>query len=93
METALATHKSAIKRHRQSLKRRDRNRHIRVGMGTLVKRFRAAIDAKDAGLATTSFAAAERSIRRAATKGIIPKQRASRHISRLAKALNGVASS
>lgn len=62
-------------------------------MGTLVKRFRAAIDAKDAGLATTSFAAAERSIRRAATKGIIPKQRASRHISRLAKALNGVASS
>jgi small subunit ribosomal protein S20 len=91
METALATHKSAIKRHRQSLKRKVRNGHIRVGMRTLVKRFRTAIDAKDAGAATENFAAAERAIRKAVTKGIIPKQRASRQISRLAKALNAVA--
>lgn len=59
-------------------------------MRTLVKRFRDSVEAKDAAAATENFAAAERSIRKAATKGIIPKQRASRHISRLAKALNSL---
>lgn len=62
-------------------------------MGTLVKRFRNAIDAGDAEAAAASFPDAERSIRKAATKGIIPKQRASRHISRLTKALNRVSAS
>lgn len=89
----MAIHKSAIKRHRQSLRRRSRNRHIKVGVGTLIRRFRAAVGAQDAGTAAESFAAAERAIRKAATKGVIPKKRADRHISRLAKSLNGLASS
>ncbi len=86
----MATHKSAIKRHRQSLRRRSRNRHIKVGMGTLVKRLRSSIEAQDRGAATENFAAAERAIRKAATKGILPKKRADRHISRLAKSLNSL---
>ncbi len=88
----MATHKSAIKRHRQSLRRRARNRHIKVGTGTLVKRFKASVAAGDAEAATANFAAAERSIRKAATKGVIPKTRASRQISRLARALNALSS-
>jgi small subunit ribosomal protein S20 len=75
------------------LRRRSRNRHIKVGVGTLIKRFRSAVGAEDAGTAAESFAAAERAIRKAATKGVIPKKRADRHISRLAKSLNGLTSS
>jgi small subunit ribosomal protein S20 len=89
----LAIHKSAIKRHRQSLRRKSRNRHIKVGMATLIKRFRTAVGSQDAGTASESFASAERAIRKAATKGVIPKKRADRHISRMAKSLNTVASS
>lgn len=88
----MATHKSAIKRHRQSLRRRARNRHIKVGTGTLVKRFKASVTAGDRDTAATHFAAAERAIRKAATKGVIPKTRASRQISRLARALHALSS-
>ncbi len=89
----MANHKSAIKRHRQSLKRRDRNRHITSGMRTLIKRFREAVASKDAAAAATSYTDAERAIRRAASKGVIPKRRADRSIGRLAKNLNQVSSS
>jgi small subunit ribosomal protein S20 len=89
----LAIHKSAIKRHRQSLVRRERNRHVKVGMRTLIKRFRAAVAENDAAAATESFASAEKAIRKAVTRGVVPQSRANRHISRLAKSLNGVASS
>jgi small subunit ribosomal protein S20 len=56
----------------------------------MVKRCRDAFDAGDATLATDAFKVAEREIRRAVTKGVIPKQRADRSISRLAKRLNAV---
>jgi small subunit ribosomal protein S20 len=59
----------------------------------LIKRFRAAVEEQDASGAAEKFAAAERAIRKATTKGVIPKQRASRHISRLAKSLHKLASS
>ncbi len=88
----MATHKSAIKRHRQSLRRRSRNRHIKVGVGTLIKRFRSAVEEQDAASAAEKFAATERAIRKAVSKGVIPKQRANRHISRLAKSLNSLTS-
>lgn len=89
----MATHKSAIKRHRQSLRRRSRNRHIKVGVGTLIKRFRSAVQEQDTTGAAEKFAAAARAIRKATTKGVVPKKRANRHISRLAKSLNTLASS
>ena len=62
-------------------------------MGTLIKHFRTAVGAQDTDTAAESFAAAERAIRKAATKGIIPKKRADRHISRLAKSLNSLTNS
>jgi small subunit ribosomal protein S20 len=42
--------------------------------------------------AQTALRDAERAIRRAASKGVIPKKRASRQVSRLAKRLNALAS-
>jgi small subunit ribosomal protein S20 len=86
----LAQHKSAKKRARQALKRRARNRSVRSAVRTGVKNFRATLDSgEDAG---ESLRAAEGIIRHATSKGVIPKKRASRQISRLAKQANRAAS-
>lgn len=89
----MANHKSAQKRIRQSEKRHKRNQHVRSGMRNEIKRFRQAIESGDAALASERFAGAERAIRRAASKGVIPKQRADRSVSRLALNLNRVRAS
>jgi len=86
----LANHKSALKRIRQSERRRKRNQHVRTQMRTMVKRCREAYEAGDAAKAAEAFKIAEREIRRAATKGVIPKQRADRSVGRLAKALGAL---
>jgi small subunit ribosomal protein S20 len=86
----LANHKSALKRIRQSETRRKRNQHVRTQMRTLVKRCREAFESADPAKAADAFKVAEREIRRAATKGIIPKQRADRSVGRLAKRLNAI---
>ena len=86
----MANHKSALKRIRQSESRRKRNQHIRTEMRTMVKRCREAFESGDTGKAAEAFHVAERSIRRAATKGVIPKKRADRSVGRLAKRLNAL---
>ncbi|MED5261433.1 MAG: 30S ribosomal protein S20 [Myxococcota bacterium] len=89
----MATHKSAEKRHRQSEKRRLRNQGVRSRMRTTVKNFLASLDSGDAEAATANFRSAERELRKAATKGVIPKQRADRHVGRLSKRLQSLRSS
>ena len=89
----MANHKSALKRIRQSERRRKRNQHIRSQMRTMVKRCREALDSGDASSAADAFRVAEREIRRAATKGVIPKQRADRSVGRLAKRLHALGAS
>lgn len=86
----MANHKSAKKRARQTLRRNARNRHERSRVRTAVKKLRAAIDEGDSETAANELKTAESLIRRAATKGILPKQRASRTVSRLNKAANRI---
>lgn len=86
----MANHKSSLKRIRQTRKRAARNRHVRTGMRRVVKTFRAAVEAGDEAIAKETFAAAEKSLRRAASKGVIPRRRADRSVSRLAKSLNAI---
>jgi len=81
----MAHHKSAIKRARQSLKRRARNQGQRSRVKTAVKNLRSAITEGDASSAGTALTKAESVLRRAASKGAIPTKRASRQISRLAR--------
>jgi small subunit ribosomal protein S20 len=88
----LANHKSALKRIRQSARRQKHNQHIRSGMRTEIKLFRQAVEAGDAAGASERFASVERAIRRASTKGLIPKRRADRSVGRLAKSLNALGS-
>lgn len=84
----MATHKSAEKRARQAAKRRVRNRDITSALRTRVKALREAIASGDKTLASQRFREAETALRKAATKGVLKKETASRQVARLAKAVN-----
>ena len=79
----MATHISAEKRHRQSLRRRSRNRLIKGAVRTAAKDVRVAYEKKDPELKEI-LRRAERTIAKAAAKGVLDKKAASRSISRLA---------
>ncbi len=78
---------SAEKRNRQAQKRRLRNVQVRTGVKSAVKKVRDAVASGDAAGAKELFAAAERAIGKAASKGVVHRNAASRKISRLAKAV------
>ena len=80
----MANHPSAEKRNRQRIKRTARNRSIKNAVRTHIKTVRAAIDAKDKKAAKEALAEATVAIDRAASKGAVPKEAASRKVSRLA---------
>jgi small subunit ribosomal protein S20 len=82
----LATHKSAEKRARQALKRRARNRQVRSRLRSAVKEVRDALATGREG-AVESLRRAEGILRKAASKGVIPKKRASRQVARLTRAV------
>ena len=82
----MANHASAIKRNRQRIKRTDRNRAAKSELRTALKKARAAVTGKDATSADLVKAAVS-ALDRAASKGTIPVQRASRVKGRLAAAL------
>ena len=79
----MASHASAVKAHRQSLKRRDQNREMRSTLRTAIKNIRAAIDAKDLDGAKKQLPATVSLIDKMAAKGIIHDNAAARHKSRL----------
>ena len=83
----MATHKSAEKRARQDAKRHARNRAVKSETKTIVKALRAELDAGAANV-EGKLRAAESALRKAASRGVIPKRRASRLVSRLAKRAN-----
>lgn len=86
----MANHKSAKKRARQTLKRAERNRRNRSQVKSAIKHVRSALTSTDAEGAGAALRAAESVLRRAASKGAIPKKRASRQVSRLARNCNRV---
>ena len=86
----MANHPQALKRHRQSEKARARNMHYKSTVRNVVKKALATEDAKPA-VATEAFRKAESTIQHVASKGVIPKKRAARKVSRLAKALKQTA--
>ena len=85
----MATHKSAMKRARQSVKRRERNLAVRTATKTTVKKASDAITkAASREDALKALASAERALQKACSKGVLPKERASRKTSRLAALVN-----
>jgi small subunit ribosomal protein S20 len=83
----LAHHKSAEKRARQAIKRQARNKSVLRRTRTVVKGLREAIAAGDPAKAGEALRVAERELRKAASKGVLPKRRADRNVSRLSKAV------
>jgi small subunit ribosomal protein S20 len=79
----VASHASALKAHRQSLKNRDRNRQFRSRLRSTLKNVRAAIDGKDQAGVKDSLKASISLIDKMVTKGIIHRNAASRYKSRL----------
>lgn len=80
-------HASAIKRAKQSEVRRERNRHFLSTLRSAVKGVRTAIAAKDKAAAQKALKVAVPVIDKTVSKGVIPKTRASRTISRLTTAV------
>lgn len=83
--------KSGIKRHKQSLKKRIRNRHIRSTVKTAVKEVRAAIEERAVDKAGEALSEAVSVIQRAGSKGVLHRKTVARKVARLAKAVHKAA--
>jgi len=88
----LATHKSAEKKDRQDKKRNLRNTAIKSNVKTRIKAVLAAAEDKDSEKAKSTLATAIPAIDKAAAKGVIHKNTASRRISRLTRRVNSLLS-
>ncbi len=84
----MANIKSAKKRILVTEVRTERNKAIRSGVKTAVKKVYAAIDANDKEAAKAALLAATSAIDKATSKGVYHKNYASRKISRLSIAVN-----
>jgi len=87
----VASHKSALKRIKQTHKREALNRMHRTGLRHQMRKLRAALDKKDkaaaAGLLKPTFALIDHSIH----KGILHRNTAARYKSRLTLRFNALA--
>ena len=79
----MASHESALKAHRQSLKNRERNRQFRSRLRNALKVIRAAIDGNDMTAAKNGLKQTISLIDKMASKGIIHRNAAGRYKSRL----------
>jgi small subunit ribosomal protein S20 len=84
----VAQHRSALKRHRQSEKRRRRNLAVKTRLRHLVREVRTAIAGKDVEVANKHLADAARALDKAVTKGVLHRNNAARRITRLARAVS-----
>jgi small subunit ribosomal protein S20 len=83
-------HASTIKRHKQSLVRAERNRALRTRLRHAIRSLRETIAAADGAKAQEQLVSVTRTIDKAATKGIIHRNNASRRISRLASQVHAL---
>jgi small subunit ribosomal protein S20 len=84
----MANIKSAEKRARQNVVRRERNRVLRSSARTSIKKARSAIADGDQASAAQAVRSAERALDKAAQKGVIHANNAARRKSRLTLAYN-----
>ena len=84
----MASHASALKAHRQSLKNREHNRQFRARLRGALKNIRAAIDGNDMAAAKNALKQTISLIDKMASKGIIHRNAAGRYKSRLSSRLS-----
>jgi small subunit ribosomal protein S20 len=81
----VANHASALKRVKQTKKRKLRNKSYKSAISTTVKKVMSSVEENDADGAKTYFKQAVARLDSAVTKGILHRRTASRKISRLTK--------
>jgi small subunit ribosomal protein S20 len=86
----VANIKSAKKRAKQTIVRNARNVAQRSMLRTAVKKVVKALDANDAAGAETAFASAQPLLDRMAARGLIHRNKAARHKSRLTARLKAL---
>lgn len=84
----MANIKSAKKRILVTETKTERNKAIKSGVKTAIKKVNAAVEAKDKEGAAAALLAATATIDKATSKGVYHKNNASRKVSRLAAAVN-----
>jgi len=87
----LANHKSALKRHKQSLIRNARNRAMKTRVKNAVKAVRDAVELGDKEKAQAALTAATSIMDKAAGKKILHWRTAGRKVSRLSVAVGKLA--
>ena len=87
----MANIKSAKKRAKQAVVRNARNASQRSMLRTAVKKVNKAIDAKDSAAANEAFNTAQPILDRFASRGLIHKNKAARHKSRLTARIRAIA--
>ena len=73
----MANIKSQIKRNKQNEKARERNKSVKTGLKSAVRKFREAAEAGDKDVALAAGRDAARKLDKAASKGVIHKKAAS----------------
>lgn len=86
----MANIKSAIKRARQNVKLRQHNASARSMFRTYIKNVLKAVEAGDLEIARAAYAKAQPVIDKAASKGLIHKNKAARIKSRLVARVKGM---
>ena len=86
----MANIKSARKRARQAVQRRERNMSLRTSARSAIKEVRKAIAAGDKALAAAALEKSRAVIDRVAAKGVLHPNAASRHKRRLAHAIKSL---
>ncbi len=84
----MASHESALKAHRQSVVRREKNRQFRSKLRSALKTIRAAVGANEIEKAKGQLSETSSLIDKMATKGIIHDNAAARYKSRIQLSLN-----
>jgi small subunit ribosomal protein S20 len=87
----LANHKSALKRAKQNVERRLRNKSVKTKLRNIVKDVRIAVSEDQTEAVQVKLKSAKSVIDRAAKKGVIHKKTAARKISRLQRLANTTA--
>jgi small subunit ribosomal protein S20 len=80
----VASHDSALKAHRQNIKRRDHNRQMRTRLRGALRDIRAAIDSEDPAKVKDALRETISLVDKMAKKKLIHKNTAGRYKSRLA---------
>jgi small subunit ribosomal protein S20 len=81
----MANIKSQIKRNKQNEKRHERNKAVKTGLKSAVRKFREAAEAGDKETALTLGREAAKKLDKAASKGIIHKNQAANRKSAIAQ--------